>query len=145
MREIISITAPEGLDTEEVTYAKELVLNELMWPKNDTMVEEGDEESSIIHDQIGFADLVVTRLIESGWRPTHEINASWLAYHDSEVASKTLKKFADSIDVEALADTWSDAPGNRDGMHWAAENTAKAVAFMAWDKAKAFKKMGEQG
>ncbi len=97
MRDIISIDAPEGLDTEEVTDAKELVLNELSWPKNDTMIDEGDEESSIIHDQIGFADLVVTRLIESGWRPTHEIDGRCLAAHDSEVASKALREFADFI------------------------------------------------
>ena len=95
-RDIISIDAPEGLDTEEVADAKELVLNELLWPKNDTMIDEGDEESSIIHDQLGFADLVVTRLIESGWRPTHEIDGRCLAAHDKALR----EEIAQDIEVQ---------------------------------------------
>lgn len=75
MREIIDTAASEGYETEEVSYAKNEVMDLFEW--RDDLFDfnfdpDTDEMITIVRDSIHTADVIVELLIEMGWRPTRE-------------------------------------------------------------------------
>ena len=68
----------------------------------------------------------------------------WLAAHDAEVAAKALKSVIDKVDLEAIADEWSDG-GEDSNRHWAAGNAASTVLNLLYDARTAeIRKAAEQ-
>lgn len=67
-----------------------------------------------------------------------------LAAHDAEVAAKALKSVIDKVDLEAIADEWSDG-GEDSNRHWAAGNAASTVLNLLYDARNAeIRKAAEQ-
>lgn len=65
-KEIISIDAPVGLETEDVSTAKDEAADLIREWAGETFVTPED------FDAIHIADTLMSRLIELGWRPTKE-------------------------------------------------------------------------
>lgn len=64
--------------------------------------------------------------------------------HDAEVAAKALKSVIDKVDLEAIADEWSDG-GEDSNRHWAAGNAASTVLNLLYDARNAeIRKAAEQ-
>lgn len=49
-----------------------------------------------------------------------------------------LREAANAIDLEAIADEWSQGPGNSSDMHWSAGNAASTVQIRLFDRAREF-------
>lgn len=49
--------------------------------------------------------------------------------------AEALREAADGIDLGEIAEEWSQGPGNRNDMHWAAANAASSVVLALHDRA----------
>ena len=73
MREIIDTEAPEGYEVEEVSRAKNEVMDLFEWRGDlfDFEYAEGCTRA-IVKDSIETAEVIVEMLLKMGWRPTKE-------------------------------------------------------------------------
>lgn len=75
MREIIDTEAPEGYEVEEVSRAKNEVMDLFEW-RGDLFDFEYDsvlgDTRAVVKDSIETADAIVELLLKIGWRPTKE-------------------------------------------------------------------------
>src|SRR5699024_5627387 len=57
--------------------------------------------------------------------------------------AEALRECSDGIDLAEIAEEWSQGPGNRDDMHWAAGNAASSVVLALYDRAAEYER-GDQ-
>ena len=55
--------------------------------------------------------------------------AQGIAAEVQAAKTEALREAADGIDLGEIAEEWSQGPGNRDDMHWAAGNAASSVVI----------------
>ena len=64
-----------------------------------------------------------------------EQTAALVAVEVRKAKAEALREAAFGIDLDKVAEEWSQGPGNRNDMHWAAANAASSVVLALHDRA----------
>ena len=85
-------------------------------------------------EEVGFTAVAVS----DGFIDPNDLSAAVLPIIATEVRkakAEALREAACGIDLDEIAEEWSQGPGNRDDMHWAAGNAASSVVLTLHDRA----------